>query len=568
MSTPTLGSHIAARLVEIGVTEYFCVPGDFNMTLLDQLSASKELKMVNCCNELEAGYAADGYARAKGVGCLAVTFTVGGLSAINAVAAAYAEDLPVICITGVPNSNDFGDPTKTLHHTTAEESFNQEYRCFQEVTKCQTVIRALDGAYEKIDHAIAQALYAHKPVLIQVACNMASLTHPMFEKQPVPFSLTGKTTNEVSMREAVKSAADFLNAAAKVVLVVGSQVRLCKAHKQAVQLADACQYPVAVMPRSKGMFPETHPRFMGVYWANISSEGVCEAVESADAYIFVGPTFNDYSTCAFSQLLSESKMVRVGPRRVTVAGKRTFGCVNMAEFLPLLAGKLTPNDTTFQAFKRTYVGVGRMPSNGRDAPLKGKLLYSHLQEYLTDDVTILVDTGDALFNTMKLNLPEKTGFEVQLQYGSIGWSVGATLGFALGRPSTRMLSLIGDGSFQVTAQGVSTMIRVGISPLIILVNNSGYVIEEEIHAGPYNKISDWNYTAVVEGMAGSRKNLYTAKVRTEAELIRTLKKVQSEEHNHKVCFVEVFLHPEDCSADLLEWGCRLAEYNARPPNPK
>lgn len=124
MSTISLGSHIAARLVEIGVTEYFCVPGDYNMTLLDQLNADKELKMVNCCNEMEAGYAADGYARAKGafivvrvteclrsdnttlgvlagVGCLVVTFTVGGLSAINAVAGAYAEDFPLICITGV-----------------------------------------------------------------------------------------------------------------------------------------------------------------------------------------------------------------------------------------------------------------------------------------------------------------------------------------------------------------------------------------------------------------------------------------------------------------------------------
>lgn len=64
----------------------------------------------------------------------------------------------------------------------------------------------------------------------------------------------------------------------------------------------------------------------------------------------------------------------------------------------------------------------------------------------------------------------------------------------------------------VMLQGLSTMIRVGISPLIILINNSGYVIEEEIHSGPYNKISDWNYTAVANGMAGSRKNLYTAKV--------------------------------------------------------
>lgn len=74
MSTVSLGSHIAARLVEIGVTDYFCVPGDFNMTLLDQLNANKDLRMINCCNELEAGYAADGYARAKGK--LACTFNI------------------------------------------------------------------------------------------------------------------------------------------------------------------------------------------------------------------------------------------------------------------------------------------------------------------------------------------------------------------------------------------------------------------------------------------------------------------------------------------------------------
>lgn len=118
---------------------------------------------------------------------------------------------------------------------------------------------------------------------------------------------------------------------------------------------------------------------MGLYFAQISSEGVCEAVESADAYIFVGPTFNDYSTCAFSHLLSESKMVRIDARRVTVAGKQTFGCINMAEFLPELAKELKPNDTTWQAFQRTYVGPGKVPSNGKDEPLKGKILYSHLQ---------------------------------------------------------------------------------------------------------------------------------------------------------------------------------------------
>lgn len=120
-------------------------------------------------------------------------------------------------------------------------------------------------------------------------------------------------------------------------------------------------------------------RYIGVYWAQISSEGVCEAVESADAYLFVGPTFNDYSTCAFSTLLSKSNMVTIDPRRVTVQGTKTFGCVNMAEFLPELAKELKANDHVFQSWKRTYLGPGKVPSAGEDAPIKGRLLYSHLQ---------------------------------------------------------------------------------------------------------------------------------------------------------------------------------------------
>lgn len=120
-------------------------------------------------------------------------------------------------------------------------------------------------------------------------------------------------------------------------------------------------------------------RYIGVYWAQISSEGVCEAVESADAYLFIGPTFNDYSTCAFSTLLSKAKMVTIDPRRVTVQGRTTYGCVNMAEFLPQLAKQLKPNDHVFESWKRTYLGPGKVPSAGEDAPIKGRLLYAHLQ---------------------------------------------------------------------------------------------------------------------------------------------------------------------------------------------
>lgn len=129
----TLGRHLARRLVQVGVTDIFTVPGDFNLTLLDHLIAEPELTNIGCCNELNAGYAADGYARSRGVGACVVTFTVGGLSVINAIAGAYSENLPVLCIVGGPNSNDYGT-NRILHHTIGLPDFSQELRCFQAVT--------------------------------------------------------------------------------------------------------------------------------------------------------------------------------------------------------------------------------------------------------------------------------------------------------------------------------------------------------------------------------------------------------------------------------------------------
>ena len=135
----TLGRHLARRLVQIGVSDVFSVPGDFNLTLLDHLIAEPGLNLIGCCNELNAGYAADGYARSRGVGACVVTFTVGGLSVLNAIAGAYSENLPLICIVGGPNSNDYGT-NRILHHTIGLPDFSQEFRCFQTVT-CYQVIR-------------------------------------------------------------------------------------------------------------------------------------------------------------------------------------------------------------------------------------------------------------------------------------------------------------------------------------------------------------------------------------------------------------------------------------------
>ncbi|KAL9257249.1 Pyruvate decarboxylase 1-like protein [Drosera capensis] len=553
----TLGRHLARRLVEIGARDVFSVPGDFNLTLLDHLIAEPELNLIGCCNELNAGYAADGYARAKGVGACVVTFTVGGLSVLNAIAGAYSENLPVICIVGGPNSNDYGT-NRILHHTIGLPDFTQELRCFHPLTCAQAVVNNLDDAHELIDTAISTALKESKPVYISVSCNLPALPHPTFVRDPVPFYLPPCVSNQRSLEAAVEETIEFLHKAVKPVLIGGPKLRVSKAQEAFVELADACGYPLAIMPSAKGQVPEHHPNFIGTYWGAVSTSFVSEIVESADAYVFVGPIFNDYSSVGYSLLVKKEKAIIVKPNRVTVGNGPSFGCVLMVDYLTLLAKRLKKNPTAMENYQRIYVPPGRPLKCGNGEPLRNML---------TKDTAVITETGDSWFNCQKLHLPEGCGYEFQMQYGSIGWSVGATLGYAQAIKEKRVIACIGDGSFQVTAQDVSTMIRNGQKTIIFLINNGGYTIEVEIHDGPYNVIKNWNYTALVEAIHNGEGNCWTAKVKTEEDLVEAIATCTGEQKD-SLCFIEVIVHKDDTSKELLEWGSRVSAANSRPPNPQ
>ncbi|CAH9074754.1 unnamed protein product [Cuscuta europaea] len=562
----TLGRHIAHRLVEIGIRDVFSVPGDFNLTLLDHLIAEPSLNNVGCCNELNAGYAADGYARQRGVSACVVTFTVGGLSVLNAIAGAYSENLPVICIVGGPNTNDYGT-NRILHHTIGLPDFTQELRCFQTVTCYQALINNLDDAHEQIDKAISTALKESKPVYLSISCNLPGIPHPTFTREPIPFSLSPRLSNKLGTEAAVEAAAAFLNKAVKPVMVGGPKLRVSKASDSFVELADASGYAMAVMPSAKGLVPEQHPRFIGTYWGAVSTAFCGEIVESADAYLFAGPIFNDYSSVGYSLLLKKEKAIVVQPDRVVIANGPSFGCVLMKDFLRELAKKVKKNTTAHENYRRIHIPEGVPLKSKPNEPLRVNVMFQHIQKMLSAETAVIAETGDSWFNCQKLRLPTGCGYEFQMQYGSIGWSVGATLGYAQSTPNTRVIACIGDGSFQVTAQDVSTMIQCGHKSIIFLINNGGYTIEVEIHDGPYNVIKNWNYTGLVDAICNGNGKCWTTKVHTEEELIDAIDKATGEMADC-LCFIEVIVHKDDTSKELLEWGSRVASANSRPPNPQ
>lgn len=165
----------------------------------------------------------------------------------------------------------------------------------------------------------------------------------------------------------------------KPVIIGGPKLRVSKAQKAFVELADACGYPVAVMPSAKGLVPEQHPNFLGTYWGAVSSNFCGEIVESSDAYMFVGPIFNDYSSVGYSLLIKKEKSIIVEPKRVTIGNGPSFGWVFMNDFLTALAKKLKKNDTAMENYRRIYVPHGIPLKSEKDEPLRVNILFKHIQ---------------------------------------------------------------------------------------------------------------------------------------------------------------------------------------------
>jgi len=167
---------------------------------------------------------------------------------------------------------------------------------------------------------------------------------------------------------------------------------------------------------------------------------------------------------------------------------------------------------------------------------------------------------------MALKLPGGAPFEIEMQWGSIGWSVPATFGYAMGAPSRRVIALIGDGSFQLTAQEVAQMIRQKLPVIIFLINNHGYTIEVEIHDGPYNNIKNWDYAGLIEVFNAEDGRGRGLRATNGAELTEAIEAALANRDGPTL--IECVIDRDDCTSDLISWGRLVAAANARPPRPQ
>jgi len=243
-----------------------------------------------------------------------------------------------------------------------------------------------------------------------------------------------------------------------------------------------------------------------------------------------------------------------------------FARVRMRDFLSGLARRAEKRDATMVEYKRIRSDPARETATRPDAKLTRTEIVRQIQGLVSSDSTIIAETGDSWFNGMRLRLLHGARFEIEMQWGSIGWSVPAAFGYAVGARNRRTIAMIGDGSFQLTAQEVAQMIRQKLPVIIFLINSHGYTIEVEIHDGPYNNIKNWDYAGLIQAFNAEDGRGRGLRVTNGSELSSAIEEAVTNLNGPTL--IECIIDRDDCSSELISWGRLVARANARPPSPQ
>jgi indolepyruvate decarboxylase len=522
--TKTVIEHVLSRLRDIGITDVFGVPGDYSFTINDAICNDRERRWVGCCNELNAAYAADGYARIKGVAALCTTYGVGELSAINGVAGAYAEHLPVFHLVGTPNISTQA-ARALMHHTLGNGEYDLFRRMSEPVVCASAVMNPQNVAFET-ERLIFEALYHRRPVYMAFPADLAG--QPMLgDARPI----AAPGSNPDTLRAAIDAIVAAVDKASTACVLPGILVTRTGLRNALQTVIDSSGPPFATMFMAKSVLDEQHPAYAGMYDGALMNEKVRRFVEERDLIINVGAPMTDFNTGAFTAHLDPAKTITIGHHRTQVNGK-TYTGVEIGDLLAALA-KCLP--------KRVWPTIradslGPVTGSGND-PIGVDALYPRWAGFLDPDDILIAETGTASMGLGFARMPKGSTFHNQTLWGSIGWATPAAFGAAVAAPDRRVVLVTGDGSHQLTAQEIGQFARLGLKPVVFVLNNDGYLIERLLCKDPaiaYNDIAPWHYAELPHALGCD--DWLTARVTTCEEFDQAL---QAAGKSHSGVYIEV-----------------------------
>lgn len=562
MSEITLGRYLFERLSQVDTNTIFGVPGDFNLSLLDKIYEVPGMRWAGNANELNAAYAADGYARVKGMAALITTFGVGELSALNGIAGSYAEHVGVLHIVGVPSISSQAKQL-LLHHTLGNGDFTVFHRMSANISETTAWLTDITTAPAEIDRCIRTTYVTQRPVYLGLPANLVDINVPA-SLLDTPIDLSLKPNDVEAESEVVEDVLALIRSAKNPVILADACCSRHDVKAETKKLIDITQFPSFVTPMGKGSIDEQNPRFGGVYVGTLSSPEVKEAVESADLILSVGALLSDFNTGSFSYSYKTKNIVEFHSDYIKIRNA-TFPGVQMKFALQKL---LTKVGDAAKGYKPVPVPAAPAPNAAvaESTPLRQQWIWNQVGKFLQEGDIVITETGTSAFGINQSHFPNKTYGISQVLWGSIGFTTGATLGAAFAAeeidPKKRVVLFIGDGSLQLTVQEISTMVRWGLKPYLFVLNNDGYTIERLIHGekAQYNDIQPWKNLDLLPTFGA--KDYETHRISTTGEWNK-LTTDAAFNKNSKIRMIEVMLPVMDAPSTLVAQAQLTASINAK-----
>ena len=531
MGKITVADYIMQELVNLGITDIFGLPGDFNFDLVEAVENNKNMHWIGCTNELNAGYAADGYARIKGYGAVLTTYGVGELSAVNAIAGSYAESVPVIQITGVPATKHIKEKT-VLHHNFEHPN----YHAFENVYKNITVATAFldkENAKQEIDRVLSALVNEKKPVYLAIPVDVCSI-----EIENTPKIEVAKS-DKSSLESAVNAAKTLIDKSKKPVIIADVLAERFQAKLELEEFIKKSGYPVTTLLMGKGLIDSDYEKFIGTYIGKYDNENVYNFVNASDCIISIGAIYSDLNTFGFDIKFKPQDYIQIFGTYCIIANQR-YDNVLMKDMLTALSVDIPQKSIDLPERVLSF----KAKTSLEDKKLSAEYIYPRIQEFLKENDIVFSETGIVKFGFAPMKLPKGVNLYNQVLWGSIGWATPAAFGAAVAAKKNRVVLVTGEGSHQLTAVEISSMMRYGLKPIVIVLNNSGYTIERILCKNPmdlFNDIAKWNYSKLPSVFEG---NVWVDSAHTEKEFDEALLQAEIEQEKN-MCYIEIFADKMD-----------------------
>lgn len=525
MAKIKLIDYLIKELNNLGIEDIFGLPGDFNFDIVEAIEKNKNVNWIGSTNELNAGYAADGYARIKGYGAMVSTYGVGELSAINAISGAMAENVPVMKIVGVPSTKHIEKKT-LLHHNLADVNYRAFEKAYSNVVEATAFLNK-ENAKHEIDRLINIMIKTKKPVYVAIPMDICSIeVEDNFKKDEI-------ISDKDNLKTVVNLIIKEIEQSSSPVIIADILTRRFNAVKEINDFIKKTNIPSCSFLRGMDIINNDNKNYLGVYVGKLDNKICYEYTGSSDCILALGTVISDLNTMGFDINFNLKDCINIQPFYTEIKGKR-FENVLIKDVIEELT-KQTNYKSNIE-LKRT---LKYNPSElTEEKTLKCDYIYPRLNEFLKEDDIFITEVGLVPFGAIPMNLPKNISIQNQILWGSIGWATPCTEGCAMADKNRRTILVTGDGAHQLTFQEISTMMRYNIKPIIFVINNSGYTVERILCDDlnyKYNDIACWDYQELPKAFKG---NCFTACAKTNKEFDEILKIVEKEQ-KERMCYIEL-----------------------------